>query len=408
MDEISRYAVGLDVGTENVRAVVASVTRDGKLTIVGYNEAKNAGMRKGIVANLTGPAEAIDRVLGEVERMSGFEINSAVFSIGGAQILTTKVEGMIAAGMMDHEINEGDLDRVEQVAVTGRIPANMEILDVVPLGYAIDEQGGIKDPVGMVGSRLDMKASVVTALGPNCENLRRTAEMAKVVPERIVPGVVAAAKAVLSEKQMENGVAVVDFGAATTSVAIFEEGELQYVGVVPVGSNNVTNDLAIMLEINTDIAEEIKRRYVSGAFLEMKDVVLKVGREEMTFERDKINEVVQARLEEIFDKVKKEIKKAGFERRLPEGIVLTGGGAKMREIEIFAKRVLEASVKNGVSQEIAGVADLAKKPEYATALGLMLIAAENNERGGNAKKKSKKVAKKEKKDGILKRFFKKF
>lgn len=406
MDEISRYAVGLDVGTENVRAVVATVGRDGKLTVVGYNEAKNSGMRKGIVANLSGPAEAIDRTLGEVERMSGYEINSATISIGGAQILTTRVEGMIAVGMTDHEINFDDLDRVEQVAVTGRIPANMDVLDVIPLGYALDEQSGIKDPIGMTGSRLEMKAGVITALSPNCENLRRVAETAKVMPERLVPGVVAAAGAVLNEKQMENGVAVVDFGAATTSVAIFEEGDLQYVGVVPVGSNNVTNDLAIVLEINTEIAEEIKRRHVSGAFLEEKDVVLKVGREEMTFERKMINEVVQARLEEIFEKVRKEIKKAGFDRRLPEGIVLTGGGAKMRDIEVFAKKVLEASVKIGVPGGLSGVAESVRKTEYATAIGLMLLAAEND--SGKSLKRKARAGKKEKKEGILKRFFKKF
>lgn len=407
MDEISRYAVGLDVGTENVRAVVATVSKEGKLTVVGYNEVKNSGMRKGIVANLAGPAEAIDKALGEVERMSGYEINSAVISTSGAQILTTRVEGMIAVGMADHEITLDDLDRVEQVAVTGRLPANREVLDVIPLNYSLDGQDGVKDPVRMIGSRLEMKASVVTALNPNCANLRKSAEIAKVAPEKMVPSVVAAAKAVLSERQMENGVAVVDFGAATTSVAIFEEGELQYVGVVPVGSNNVTNDLAIVLEVNTDIAEEIKRRYVSAAFLEKKDVVVKVGREELSFGRDEIDDVVRDRLEEIFSKVKKEIKKAGFDRRLPEGIVLTGAGAKMRDINIFAKRILEASVKIGVPGELSGVADEVQKTEYATAVGLMLISAENDGKN-RVPKANKSRDKKESKGGALKRFFSKF
>ncbi len=403
MDEIFRYVVGIDVGTENVRAVVASQNRDGKLNVVGYNEVKNSGMRKGVVVNLSGPAEAIDRVLGEVERMSGYEINSAMFSTSGAKILTTKVEGMIAVGMPDHEINVGDLDRVEQVSIAGRIPANMTILDVVPLGYAIDGQGGIKDPVGMVGSRLEMKAAIITALKPNYDNLMKVAEVARVNVEKITPSVVASARAVLSEKQLENGVAVVDFGAATTSVAVFEEGELQYVGVVPVGSNNVSNDLAIVLEVNTDIAEEIKRRYVNAEFTGSDDVVLKIGREEIRFERREIDDVVEARLEEIFDKVRKELKKAGFDRRLPEGIVLTGGGAKMRGIESFAKKVLEASVKIGELEKIPGVLDVTKKPEYATAVGLMLMATDNVEKKENKQKK-----KKVKKDGVLKKFFKKF
>ncbi|MBR3257025.1 cell division protein FtsA [Candidatus Saccharibacteria bacterium] len=378
MDETVRYAVGLDVGTENVRAVVSSISKDGVISVVGYNEAKNAGMRKGILANLSGPADAIDKMLGEVERMSGYEIHSATVSVNGSQLLTTKTEGMIAVGTVEHEINEEDLYRVEDVAVTGRVPANREILDVIPFGYSIDGQEGVRDPIGMTGARLEMKASVISALQPNCENLRKAMEGAKLGVERLVPSVVAGARAVLNERQKENGVVVVDLGAATTSVAIFEEGDLQYVGVVPAGSNNLTNDLAICLEINTEVAEEIKRRYVTGSFSGEKDVVIKINREEMTFGREMVDEVVRARLEEIFEKVKKELKKVGYEKRLPEGAVLIGGGAKMRDIEMFAKNALEMSVKIGAPKGLGGVASSIEKPEYAVAVGLMLFSAEGN------------------------------
>ena len=378
MDEAVKIAVGLDVGTENVRAVVASVSKEGQLSVVGFNEAKNAGMRKGVLANLAGPADAIDKMLGEVERMSGFEIHSATVSINGSQLLTTKTEGMIAVGTNEHEINEEDLYRVEDVAVTGRVPANREILDVIPFGYSIDGQEGVRDPVGMTGARLEMKANVVSALQPNCDNLRRALEGAKLGVERIVPSVVASARAVLNERQKENGVAVVDLGAATTAVAIYEEGDLQYVGVVPAGSNNITNDLAICLEINTEVAEEIKRRFVSGSFSGEKDIVIKVNREEFTFEREKVDEVVKARLEEIFNKVKKELKKAGYEKRLPEGAVLVGGGAKMRDIEVFAKEALEMSVKIGAPKGLGGVANAIEKPEYAAAVGLMLFSQDGD------------------------------
>ena len=376
MDEAVKYAVGLDVGTENVRAVVATQTREGQLSVVGYNEAKNAGMRKGILANLAGPADAIDKMLGEVERMSGYEIHSATVSINGSQLLTTKTEGMIAVGTAEHEINDEDLYRVEDVAVTGRIPANREILDVIPFGYSIDGQEGVRDPIGMTGARLEMKANVVSALSPNCVNLRRALEAAKLGVDRVVPSVVAAARAVLIERQKENGVAVIDLGAATTAVAIYEEGDLQYVGVVPAGSNNITNDLAICLEINTEVAEEIKKRYITGSFSGEKDIVIKINREEMTFEREKVDEVVRARLEEIFDKVKKELRKAGYEKRLPEGAVLVGGGAKMRDIEVFAKEALEMSVKIGTPKGLGGVASAIEKPEYAAAIGLMLYSVE--------------------------------
>lgn len=390
MDNASKFAVGLDVGTENVRAVVATVARDGALSVVGYNEGLNAGMRKGVVANLTGPAEAIDRMLGEVERMSGFEVDSAFVSINGAHVMSVKAEGMIAVGAEDHEITEEDMDRVEDAAVIGRVPANRAILDVLPLSYTLDGQGGIKDPLGMTGSRLELKASVISALAPNELNLKKATEGAKVTAERVVPSVVAGARAVLSEKQKENGVAVVDLGAATTSVAVFEEGDLQYVGVVPVGANNITNDLAIVLEIDTEIAEDIKRRFVKCTFAEENDIAIRQGNEELHFSREEVNQVVRDRLAEIFERVRGELKTAKYDRRLPEGIVLVGGGAKLKDIDIFAKEQLEASIKIGAPKGLGGVADAIEKPEYAAAVGLAMMAARE---GGVVKAGGKKKMK---------------
>ena len=407
MDEVSKYAVGLDVGTENVRAVVVTVGKDGDISVVGYNEASNAGMRKGVVANLTGPAESIDRMLGEVERMSGFEVNSAYVSINGAHVMSVKAAGMIAVGPEDHEINDDDLARVEQAAVVGRVPANRDILDVLPLSYTLDGQAGIKDPLGMTGSRLELEASVISALAPNAINLRKATEGAKVTAEKLVPSVVAAARAVLTEKQMENGVAVVDLGGATTSVAVFEEGDLQYVGVVPVGAHNITNDLAIVLQIEPEIAEDIKRRFVVKPEEEVSgEIVIRKGREETIFSRAEINEIIEARLYEIFNEVRKELKIAKYDRRLPEGIVLVGGGAKLKDIDVFAKGVLETSTKIGVPKELGGVADAICKPEYAAAVGLALIAAKESGRGavsGGKSGKSKKSG-----GGLFGKIFKKF
>ena len=317
MDNASKFAVGLDVGTENVRAVVMTVNKDGTLSVVGYNEGPNAGMRKGVVANLTGPGEAIDRMLGEVERMSGYEVDSAYVSINGANVMSLKAEGMIVVGAEDHEITDDDMNRVEDAAVVGRIPANRAVLDVLPLSYTLDGQGGIKDPLGMTGSRLELKASVISTLAPNELNLKKATEGAKVTADKVVPSVVAAARAVLSEKQMENGVAVVDLGAATTSVAVFEEGDLQYVGVVPVGANNITNDLAIVLEIDTEIAEDIKQRFITAGFRGGDDIVVKKDKQEMIFPRESVEQVVRDRLTEIFDRVRKELKTAKYDHRLP-------------------------------------------------------------------------------------------
>ena len=386
MDENKRFVTGLDIGTENVRAIIATVNKDGAVAVVGYNEGKSLGMRKGVPANLTGPAESIDKMLGEAERMGGYEVRSAYVSIGGSQILSTKTEGMIAVGTVEHEINDQDLE------------------------YALDGQGGIKDPLGMSGARLEMRANVISALTPNCDNLKKATLSADVKAEKLVPGVVASARAVLTERQRENGVAVIDFGAATTSVAVYEEGDLQYVGVVPAGSNNVTNDLAIVLAIDPEMAEEVKTRFVTGDFGNSKSPVIKVGKEgktERAFDRNEVEEVVKARLEEIFSEIRKKLKSAHYDQRLPEGIILTGGGAKMRDIDLFAKKCLEASVKIGVPQGLGGVSEAIEKPEYATAVGLALLAAEQCNIPAGPSKKSAKLPKL-KSPGFFKKIFSKF
>lgn len=409
MDEISRYAVGVDIGTSTVRTVVASVNSDGALNVVGYAEAPNSGMRRGVVVNLVGPCNAIDKTLFDAERMSGFQVKSATVSINGTQLLSTRTEGMIAVGGTEHEINENDLARVQDVALQGRVPANQEVLSVVPLQYVLDGQGGIKNALGMTGSRLEMQANVVSTLTPHYDNLCKVMDTVNVTAERIVPSVEAAARAVLTERQTENGVAVVDLGAATTSVAIFEENDLQYIGVVPVGSNNITNDLAVLLAIDTEIAEEIKRRFVTGDFVSSDEgpVVIRWKGKELRFERDQIDEVVQARLDEILDLVRKELKKAHYEQRLPEGVVLTGGGARMRDIDKFVRATLGMSVKIGRPTGLTGVAEAIERPEYAAAVGLMLMSADGG--GQTLGKKARKKGKKgEKKPGLLKRFFGKF
>lgn len=412
MDENSRFVTGLDIGTENVRAVIASVGKDGEVTVVGYNEGKSAGMRKGVPANLAGPAGAIDKMLGEAERMGGCDVRNAFVSVNGSSILSTRTEGMIAVGTVEHEITEDDLNRVEDVAVSGRIPANRDVLDVVPLEYALDGQGGIRDPLGMSGARLEMRALVVSALMPNCENLKKATDAADVRADRLVPSVVAAAKAVLTDRQIENGVAVIDMGATTTSVAVYEEGDLQYVGVVPAGSNNITNDLAIVLAIDPTLAEEIKRRFVTGDFETEKPPIIRIGKEnkdERVFERKEVEEVVKARLDEIFGEVRKKLKAAKYDQRLPEGIVLVGGGAKMRDIDKFAKNALEAAVKIGVPVGLGGVSDAVEKPEYATAVGLAMLAARVSQYAVPSGKKTKKLAKVNlKKPGVLKKIFGKF
>lgn len=407
MQEQSRYAVGIDVGTTMIRCVVGHVdATTGTPTIVGVGEYPNSGMRKGAVANLNGPSEAIDKALGDAERMSGYQINDATVSINGSHILSTHADGMIAVGMADHEVTEEDLYRIEDVATTGRIPANRKILKVVPFSYTLDGQDGIKDPLGMTGTRLEINANVVSAMAPYVTNLEKAVKGATVRPNDVVPSVMAAAKAVLDESQTENGVAVVDLGGATTGVAVYEDGDLQHVGVIPYGGINITNDLAIGLKIEPEVAEKVKLQCAQIGKESTGKVTVKHNKETLDFEATDVNEIIEARLEEIFEAVNKELKKAGRAGRLPSGVVLTGGTANMRGIVEFAKNELGVAVRKGKAKGYGGVADAVEKPEYTTAIGLMMddINPESHHDRGSADAQKVGV----KAGGILRSLFSKF
>lgn len=310
MQEQSRYVVGIDVGTKTVRCVVGHVGgNDETPKIVGVGVAPTSGMRKGTVTNLAGPAAAIDRALESAERMSGHTISRAVLSINGTHLLSTKSDGMIAVGTSDSEVTPEDIARLEEVATTGKVPANREILELVPHAYRLDGQENIKDPVGMVGTRLEIQANIVSGLAPHVVNLQKTAEMAHVTATALTPAVLASARAVLTESQIENGVAVLDIGAATTGVAVFEEGDLQYLAVMPMGGQSVTNDLAIGLKTDPEVAEAVKLAHGRFGGKTAGNVETKHNKQLYTFDQATINEAVEARYEEILEEVEKHLKK---------------------------------------------------------------------------------------------------
>jgi cell division protein FtsA len=379
MQENSKYAVGLDIGTNTVRCIVAHIdATTGAPTIVGVGSAPNSGMRKGTVVNLAGPAQAIDDALGEAERMSGYQVDSATISINGSHIISTHADGMIAVGTADHEIVHEDIQRIEDVATLGKVPANREILEVVPHAFKLDGQDNIKDPVGMTGTRLEIDAHVVSALSPHLINLQKAAESAKVRPNGIIVSGVAAARAVLTEQQIENGVALIDIGGATTNIDIYEEGDLQFAAVVPLGGVNITNDLAIGLKTDPEVAEKLKLEHASAVSRETNaDISMKYEGETYSFRTADIDEIVEARLEEIFDAIIKELKRAGRAGKLPNGVVLTGGTAQLKGIVDYAKEALGLAARIGKPTGYGGVADDIEKPQFATVLGLMLIDADS-------------------------------
>lgn len=410
MQETSRYAVGIDIGTTTVRCVIGHIdATTGTPTIVGVGQAANTGMRKGVVAHLTGPAQAIDDALGEAERMSGYQVNGASISINGSHILSTKADGMIAVGAMDHEIVQEDLRRIEEVATLGKVPANREILEVVPHSYRLDGQDNIKDPIGMTGTRLEISANVVSALAPHLANLQKSAEMAKVEPHAITPSVLAASRAVLAEQQIENGVAVIDLGGSTTSVAIFEEGDLQYVAVIPVGGINVTNDLAIGLKTDPEIAEKVKVSHATASPRKNDErITIRQDKESYSFESNDVDEIVEARLDEIFDAVHKELKKAGRAGQLPSGVVLVGGTAKMKGIAEYAKEKLGLAARIGKSSGYGGVAEHIEEPQFAAVVGLMLLDAQGGQQQPQGKSTTSGKATLKNASGIVSKFLNKF
>ena len=407
MQEQSRYAVGIDVGTKNVRCVIGYIDADGDAPkIVGVGTAPNSGMRKGTVTNLAGPAEAIDTALGSAERMSGHQVKTAVLSVNGSHLTSTKADGMITVGTTDNEVTPEDIVRLEDMATTGKVAQNREILEIVAHSYRLDGQDNIKDPIGMTGTRLEIKANVVSGLLPHITNLQKLAEMAKVEVSSVVPAVLASAQSVLTENQRENGVAVLDIGAATTGVAVFEEGDLQYLSVIPLGGQNVTNDLAIGLRTDPEIAESVKLAHARFGGKKLGKVETKHEKKTYSFEQSEIDEIVGARYEEIFEAVAKELKKAGRAGKLPSGAVLTGGGANTKGLVDFTKEQLGVAARLGKPSEYGGASNEIKGPEFSAAAGLMLIDAANDAPYAKSPQNAKKAA--EKAGGFLRGIFAKF
>lgn len=381
MQELSRYAVGLDIGTQTVRCVVAhQEVGAGAPTIIGIGEAHNSGMRKGVVVNLVSAAQAIDKALEEAERVSGHQITAATISINGTHVLGMSSRGVVAVGSTGHEINEDDLMRVEDAATLVQLPANREILEVTPRSFRLDDQDNIKDPIGMTGVRLEVDAHVITALSPNLKNLLKVTEMTHTKVNKTVPAGLAASHAVLSDQQKENGVVLIDIGHSTTNLAVFEEGDLQHIAVLPIGGVNITNDLAVGLKVDLEIAEKIKLEHAvassSSRKAAEKKVSVKIGKESHDFETEQIDFIVEARLEEIFESVNNELANIGRAAKLPGGAIITGGSAQIKGIADYAKEALQLAVKIGKSEGFGGVAENATEPQYATMIGLMLVDLE--------------------------------
>lgn len=369
-----QHFVGLDIGTASVRCVVlASGDPEGRPSVIGYGSADNQGMRRGAVAHTDDVTEAIIGAITAAERLSGVRINQATININGKHVAGNSSKGVVAISGVNRPVAEEDRARVEEAATVVKLPANREIVQLFAKSYALDGQTNIKDPIGMTGVRLEVDTQLITAATPNLRSLDLALEKAQVgVNHRTVSGL-AAAEAVMTRQQKEAGTALVDIGAGTTNIAVLEDGEVQHVAVIPAGGINLTNDLAIGLKTDLDVAEEVKLRHARLGPASTKTIKLKVSGREYEFSSEEVANITEARMEDLLEYVDKELARIHRSGNLPGGVVLAGGGAKIPGLAEFAREQLALPARVGVLQPIGGLVESTQDPAYFTAVGLALL-----------------------------------
>jgi cell division protein FtsA len=318
-------------------------------------------------------AEAIVQAITEAERIAGVRVERATVNVNGAHVSGINSRGTIAISSPNREITADDRDRVEEAAAIVKLPANREILQVFAKNYRLDGQDNLKDPVGMHGVRLEVDCHILTASTPNVRNLDLVLERAQVRPQHHTVSSLAAAEAVLDRKQKEAGTAVLDIGAGTTNLVVIEDGEIQHIAVIPMGGIHITNDLAIGLKTDLDVAEQVKLKHVSLGDTTDKTYRVIVDGTGYTFEQTETNMIVEARVEELFEYVDKELNKIHRSKKLPGGVVIVGGVAALPGLAEFAKQQLQLPARIGKIHGLAGLVDTVDDPAFATATGLMLL-----------------------------------
>lgn len=374
--------VGLDVGTTMIRVVIGKrEDQDKAPSIIGVGESPASGIRKGVIVDIEEAVSSISQALEKAERMTGIQIQHAVVSVGGAHVSGLESHGVIAVARADGEITENDIVRVIDASQAIQIPTNREVLHVIPKFFTVDGQKGIKDPIGMTGIRLEVDSQIIEASIPFIKNLTKCVMQAGVDIDDLVLAPLAAAQAVLTRRQKELGVVLIELGGGTTGMVAFEESELLHSTILPVGSLHITNDVAIGLRTAVDVAETIKLEYGTAfAALIKKDEEINLAKidknEDGKVSRHHLAEIIQARLEEIFSMVNKQLKQVGRDGQLPAGAILTGGGAKLAGVVELAKKELRLPVQIGFPINISTIIDRVDDPAYATAVGLILWADE--------------------------------
>jgi len=378
--------VGLDIGTSKVVAIVGEVTDAGQIEIIGIGQHPSRGMKKGVVVNIESTLQSIQRAVEEAELMAGCEIHSVYAGIAGSHIKSLNSHGIVA--IKDREVTASDVDRVIDAARAVAIPADQRVLHILPQEFVIDQQEGIREPIGMSGVRLEAKVHLVTGSVSAAQNIIKCVRRCGLEVDDIILEQLASSYAVLTEDEKELGVCLVDIGGGTTDVAVFTEGAIRHTSVIPLAGDQVTNDIAVALRTPTQYAEEIKVKYACALRqLANPDDTIEVpgvgDRPSRRLSRQTLAEVVEPRYEELLALVHADLRRSGLEDLAAAGLVLTGGSAKMEGVIDLAEEVFHMPVRLGVPQYVSGLSDVVRNPIHATGVGLLLFGYRSRQ-GGNA------------------------
>ena len=377
--------VGLDIGTSKIVAIVAEVSEDDELEIVGFGSHPSRGLKKGVVVNIESTVQSIQRAIEEAELMAGCQIHSVYAGIAGSHVKSMNSHGIVA--IKDGEVVEGDIERVIDAARAMAIPADQKILHVLPQEFIIDEQEGIREPIGMSGVRMEAKVHLVTGAVSAAQNIIKCIERCGLETDDVVLEQLASSYSVLTEDEKELGVCLVDIGGGTTDIAVFNDGAIKHTAVIPIAGDQVTNDIAIAMRTPTQYAEEIKIKYACALRqLTNPDEVIEVpsvgDRPPRRLARQTLAEVVEPRYEELMTLILAELRRSGYENLIASGVVLTGGSSKMEGVVELAEEVFHMPVRLGEPQHVTGLIDVVRNPIHATGVGLLIfghLSGQSNE-----------------------------
>ncbi len=380
--------VGLDIGTTKVCAVVAAVDELDRINILGFGRAESDGLNRGVVVNIDRTVAAVQEAVSEAERGAGVEVKSVVVGIAGDHVQSFQSRGVITISNRDHEITLRDQQRLIEDTMHVAMPADREILHVIPQDFIVDGQDGVADPVGMSGVRLEANVHIITGLVSAAKNIYRCVEKAGFSVADIVLEPLASSFSVLHQDEKEVGVALIDIGGGTTDIAVFEDNTIRHTAVIAVAGNNVTDDIRKGLGVMRDQAESLKCNYgaaIADAITEDEAITIPGigGRTQKTIGRGVLAQIIQPRMEEILEIAGIEIKRSGYGRHLSAGVVVTGGGSMVPGTADLASEVLGVEARVGYPMGLAGgLVEEVSDPKYATAVGLVLFALRPELRGG--------------------------